>query len=326
VTSTFSSTSDKYRLTLGSKIISGADLTKKNLVKAPSDKKKDKAKLPPKEKKPSFSRNSRNNLIKAINSLSELPEFLITLSYPDGVSKDPKAWKRDLDRLNRRLKYQFPKSWWIWRIEPQTKSGKPHFHILGSTADSIKKIDFRQWLHPKWCKLVGLDPEEARAATRIQKVSGNEGKLERYFCKPERDTYKGYREGWTKLTNRWGKMNGANIPSVKLDTFEVDKTTLDEVKKLVLGSIQMQINVLQEEYDAMTNFTPHRDRHDMEKSIAAKKKHMYNIRFTGDFFSILDSEHISLIRQALESKHQTNTLRPDPSLSKIRTIPDIART
>ncbi|MGL1862676.1 MAG: hypothetical protein OCC46_09155 [Pseudodesulfovibrio sp.] len=308
MTSTLFSQSGKFRITLGSKIISGADLTKKNLVKSPSDKRKSKTDSPPKKKQPSFSRNSRNNLIKAINSLTELPEFLITLSYPDGVSSDPKEWKKDLNNLARRLKHRYPDSWWIWRIEPQTKTGKPHYHIIGSTADSITKDNFRQWLAPKWCKLVGLDPKEAKFTTRIQEVSGDEGKLERYFSKPERKTYKGYLEGWTKLTNRWGKVNKANIPSVDLDEFEVDQATMDETKELVLGSIQTQIDVLQKEYDSMSNFTPHRERQTIEKSIKAKKKHMYNIRFTGDFFSILDVEHIDLIRQTLEGKRKANIL------------------
>ncbi len=297
-----------YQLTLGPKIIVGADLTKKNILK------KAKATTLPRQPKtgkptePHFSRRSRNNLIKALNGLAELPDFLLTLSYPDGVGTDPKQWKADLDRLNRRLKYQFPESWWIWRIEPQGQSGKPHYHIVGSTGQRMDPYDLWKWLQERWCIIVRLDPKKDQFATDVKEIKGDNGKLERYVSVPEAGPYMGYREGWLKLTNRWGKMNGVNIPVAPLTSYRVCQTTLDEAKEVVFASVQSQIGELEIKLRSMTDTTAYRDRITLEKAIKGKKDYMYRIRFTGDFFSILAPEHIELIRMVLEHRKANGTL------------------
>ncbi|BCS87133.1 rolling circle replication-associated protein [Pseudodesulfovibrio sediminis] len=303
-----SSTSGGFRLSLSKRIIGGADLTKKSLRKKPSTSTTPKKTATPKTKTPTFSRRSRNNLIKAVNSLSELPQYFVTLSYPDGVSDDPKAWKSDLDNLNRRLRHHYPESWWMWRIEPQSKTGKPHYHIVGSTNVTMERIEFWRWLHDKWCKIVGLDPKKAQFATRVNRVKDGEGRLERYFCKVEGSSYGAYRQGWTDLTNRWGKVNAVKIPFEDLDTYEVGPVTLEKVKELVLGSIQTQVGELQDKLDGMGQFTAYKDRHKMERVIRNKKQHMYDIRYTGDFFSILDPDHINLIRQTLRDRRKAGTI------------------
>lgn len=308
VTSTKSSTSGSFRLSLSRRIIGGADLNKKNLKKRPSTTKTTKKQSTPKTKNPHFSPRSRNNLIKAINSLSELPQYFVTLSYPDGVNDDCKEWKRTLNNLTRDLRRQYPDSWWMWRIEPQSKTGKPHYHIVGSTNVTIERIEFWRWLHDKWCKVVGLDPKKAQFATRVNRVKGDEGRLERYFCKVEGSSYGKYREGWTNLKNRWGKMNKDNIPFEDLDVFEVGPVTLEKVKELVLGSIQNQVNTLKAKLDAMGQFTAYKDRYKLERAIKNKQQHKYDIRYTGDFFSILEPDHIDLIRQTLQDRRKAGTL------------------
>lgn len=298
----------KYRLTLGPRIIVGADLTKKNLIKR--TRKATQASRPRRRdvKEPSFSRRSRNNLIKLLNGLSEMPDFLLTLSYPDGVSIDPKNWKYGLDLLNRRLKYHFPDSWWVWRIEPQGQTGKPHYHVVGSTGSPCNAYDLWKWLQKQWCKIVKLNPKTDQFATDVKEVKGDSGKLERYISKRETGPYGQYREGWLKLTNRWGKLNGAKIPVADLDEYEVGQDALDEVKDMVLGSIKAQITELETRLTGMTSITPHKDRITIEKAIKGKKDYVYRIRFTGDFFSILDPDHIRLVKSFLDDRKANGLL------------------
>ncbi|MBU1229490.1 MAG: inovirus Gp2 family protein [Proteobacteria bacterium] len=297
-----------YQITLGPKIIVGADLTKKNILrkaKATAQPRQPKTRKPP---EPCFSDRSRNNLIKALNGLSELPEVLLTLSYPDGVGTDSKQWKADLDRLNRRLKYQFPESWWIWRIEPQGQSGKPHYHIVGSTGQRTDPYDLWKWLQERWCRIVGMDPKKDQFATNVKEIKGDSGKLDRYISAPETGPYMEYREGWLTLTNRWGKMNRENIPVAALTPYRLGQETMDEVKGMVLASVQSQIGELEDKLGTMTNTTAHRDRITLKKAIKGKKDYMYRIRFRGDFFSILAPEHIELIHKVLEHRKANGTL------------------
>ncbi|SKA96712.1 hypothetical protein SAMN02745704_02762 [Paucidesulfovibrio gracilis DSM 16080] len=298
----------RYRLTLGPKVIVGADLTKKNIIKKQKATGQTQPRKTRKPAMPCFSRRSRNNLIKLLNGLSEMPDFLLTLSYPDGVSTDPKVWKADLDRLNRRLKYQFPESWWIWRIEPMGKTGKPHYHLVGSTGQRIDALDLWRWLQKRWCKIVRLDPKKDEFATDVKEVQNDSGKLERYICKEETGPYKEYLEGWTNLTNRWGKMNAAKIPLAPLYDYELGQETLDDIKDMVLLSVQRQIDALEERLAAMTSTTPHKDRIAIKNAIKGKKAYMYRIRFTGDFFSILDPEHMKLIKMFLDDRKENGLL------------------
>lgn len=291
-----------YLLTLGPKIIVGADLDKKNLANKNKVKHQPQQPAKPKTKKPIFSRRSRNNLIKVLNGLSEMPDFLMTLSYPDSIGETPKEWKNDLDLLRRRLKYQYPQSWWVWRIEPQGKTGKPHYHIVGSTGEQTDQHELWQWLQQRWCKIVGLDPKQDQFATDVKEVEEDSGKLERYICKPETGPYNDYWDGWLKLTNRWGKINANNIPMADTTSFKVGQETLDDIKDMVLASIESQIRELEDKLGAMTLTTSHRDRHTIEKAIKGKKDYMYRIRFTGDFFGLLAPDHMKLIRMYLEDR------------------------
>jgi|GEM_PF-3011813 len=297
-----------YRLTLGPRIIVGADLAKKNLLKKAKSAAQARQPKARTSAEPSFSRRSRNNLIKALNGLAELPDFLLTLSYRDGVNTDPKQWKTDLDRLNRRLKYQFPESWWIWRIEPQGQTGKPHYHIVGSTGQRTDPHDLWKWLQERWCRIVGMAPKKDQFATNVKEIKGDSGKLERYISAPETGPYMEYREAWLNLTNRWGKMNGANIPLAALTSYEVGQETLGDIKDMVLGSIRTQIGELEGKLAAMTDTTAYRDRITLERAIKGKKNYIYRIRFTGDFFSILAPEHIELILKVLEHRKANGTL------------------
>ena len=53
-------------------------------------------------------------------------------------------------------------------------------------------------------------------------------------------------------------------------TFEVEQNTLDDIKDMVLASIESQIRELEAKLRAMTSTTPSSDRRTIEKSIRGK--------------------------------------------------------
>lgn len=89
-----------------------------------------------------FSKQSRRRLLYKIAGIrrdAELPNF-VTLTYPNEFPTLARA-KRDLKVFLQRLKYKFPNSSGIWKLEPQER-GAPHYHCLVWGVKEGPLLDF----------------------------------------------------------------------------------------------------------------------------------------------------------------------------------------
>ncbi|WP_207264425.1 hypothetical protein [Desulfovibrio sp. Huiquan2017] len=256
-----------------------------------------------------FKKRSRNKLIKAINDLTAQPELLVTLTYTDSVSEQPETWKRHLDNLRREMSRKHPQCWWVWRIEPQEQTGKPHFHLVGSLGDQTTCEDFWNWLHPTWCRVVGVDPKNAQFATTVKAISKDMEKLSRYMSKEESSgSYHGFREAWMKLTNRWGILGRNHAPLAPVIDYEVGPETLAGAKELVLGSIDSQMNALRDKLASSSPTTSFKDINKMKKSLSDKQELKNKITHLQDWFGILDADHVEAIKEYLEDRKAAGLL------------------
>lgn len=256
-----------------------------------------------------FKKRSRNNLIKVISDLAVQPELLLTLTYTDDVSHDPEAWKRHLDNIRRTMTRKHPQCWWVWRIEPQEQTGKPHYHLIGSLGDSTSSDDFWHWLHPHWCRIIGVDPKDAQFSTRVKSITTDMEKLSRYMTKHEDSSnYHGFRTAWEKLTNRWGILGRKYAPVSPVDEYEASPETVAEAKELILGSIETQMNALREKLSNATPTISLKDIRKMKRSISDKQALKNKINHLQDWFGILDADHVEVIKKYLEDRKKAGLL------------------
>ena len=261
----------------------------------------------PKQKE-GFTKRSRNKLIKAINDLTAQPELLVTLTYPDDVAGKPETWKRHLDNLRRELSRRHPLCWWVWRIEPH-EQGKPHYHMVGALGDTTSYEDFWTWLHPTWCRVVGVDPKPAQFATSVKPISTDMERISRYVSKEEHEKdYHGFREAWLKLTNRWGILGRSHAPLAPVVDYEVAPETLAGAKELVLGSIDSQMNALRDKLASSSPTTQFEDIRKMKKSLSDKQELKNKITHLPDWFGILDATHVEAIKDYLEDRKAAGQL------------------
>lgn len=261
------------------------------------------------KKSSGFKKKSRNNLIKVINDLTVQPELMLTLTYTDDVSHDPETWQRHLDNLRRTISRKFPQSWWVWRVEPQEQTGKPHYHIVGSLGDTMSSDDFWHWLHPHWCRIIGVDPKDAQFSTRVKAITTDMEKLSRYMTKHEdSNDYHGFGPAWEKLKYRWGIHGRNHVPLPPVAEYKASSETVAEAKELILGSIETQMNALREKLSNATATTSRKDIHKMKQSISDKQALKNKITHLQDWFGILDADHVEAIREYLEGRKKAGLL------------------
>lgn len=102
-----------------------------------------------------FSAGSRGRLIKKMLAWHEVPDTMVTLTYPDEAEVSP---KRDLDVLKKRMARAYPSVQGLWRIEwIARKSGDlqgvvmPHFHLILKTFDDpVQYEEFKAWIARAW--------------------------------------------------------------------------------------------------------------------------------------------------------------------------------
>lgn len=117
-----------------------------------------------------FSRGARKRMIELLAKMRN-PEHgsFITLTYPSTYPDSAQQWKRHLDTFLKRLKRAAPKSYGVWRIEPQER-GAPHFHLIVFNAPR-NILRFRQWTKLAWYQVVGSgDEKHLRAGCRIDVI------------------------------------------------------------------------------------------------------------------------------------------------------------
>jgi hypothetical protein len=300
--------STPFILRLGFRSVTGITPRKRGTKATPKPQKK--TKQPDTSKNEGgFKKRSRNKLIKAINDLTIQPELLVTLTYTDNVSEHPETWKRHLDNLRREMSRKHPQCWWVWRIEPQDQTGKPHYHLVGSLKDNTSSDDFLNWLHTTWCRVVGVDPKEAQYATTVKTISTDMERLSRYMSKKEHENdYHGFREAWLKLTNRWGILGRSHAPVAPMVDYRPSPETLAGAKELILGSIDSQMNSLRDKLAKASSTTSFEDIHKMKQSLTDKQALKNKISHLQDWFGILDADHVEAIRDYLEDRKKVGLL------------------
>jgi len=163
-----------------------------------------------------FSRKSRKRMIQELSKIrrDSLP-VMVTLTYPEAYSDNPKDWKNDLDNFLRRLARKFPRAAGVWKLEPQ-KRGAPHFHLLVWGAGYIELL---LWVSRAWFQVVKSgDIRHLHAGTRVEMVkslSGSRWYASKYLGK-EVDG-----EGWQYPGRWWGIFQREKLPYGELVNVEV---------------------------------------------------------------------------------------------------------
>lgn len=141
-------------------------------------------KYKPREIVKTFSRQSRNNLLKMLLSIdydAMGPPVFFTLTYPGEYSEDPKSWKRDFHSWVTRIAYKHPELCLIWRLEPQ-KRGAPHFSGFLWGWDELSTSEGREELSRTWYEVVGSgDKKHLRAGTQAILVSGPDRRRQIFY-------------------------------------------------------------------------------------------------------------------------------------------------
>ena len=187
------------------------------------------------ERKSSFGKASRKNLLDAFNQIDTRHDMLMcTLTFPDELpSNEWKQWKRMLDNWLKRLGRKYPLVSGAWRLEMKRRlSGSmmgefaPHFHLIlfdlwGSNAErGVSKYmiltEFRLWASASWAEVLGVD------AVRVNSdwVSGRKatGYVSRYVGKiPVEDA-----EQLPDVGRHWGWFNRSELPFSGVVKFVID--------------------------------------------------------------------------------------------------------
>lgn len=147
-----------------------------------------------------FSAASRRRMQKLLNSIDQhrarIP-VMITLTYHNDWSEDPRSWKDQLDAFRKRLERKLGKFSAIWRLEYQRR-GAPHFHLLcwfNNSPDPMSRNNklllevVRFYVPSMWWDVTGrTSPEHLNAGTRCElprSWKGANAYLSKYMAKPE---------------------------------------------------------------------------------------------------------------------------------------------
>jgi hypothetical protein len=145
-----------------------------------------------------LSRQARNRLLRTVRQV-DLERFpvdrwaFVTLTYPGaGAPDDPRAWKKQLQALRRRLeRWQASNGWdrWpmLWRLElKERKSGlavgtvQPHYHLIWILPTGLANREgiatLRAWVANAWNAVVAPgDNDHLRAGTQFDQVRTENG-------------------------------------------------------------------------------------------------------------------------------------------------------
>ena len=181
-----------------------------------------------------FSPRSRNNLLKKIFALSRYPSLFITLTYPKLYPADSKEWKRHLDNFYRSFKDKFPKSWFVWKLEPQ-KRGAPHFHLIGDLGAACNIVMLRQYIAALWYRTCDTgDIKHLKAGTQADYINDSINKIRSYVCKyvGKAETDCTYQE-WQHPGRFWGIIGRKNLPPFFSTIIEVSTKEYNQIKRFV---------------------------------------------------------------------------------------------
>ena len=131
-----------------------------------------------------FTRPSRNRLIREISSYGKLCPIFITLTYGSEYP-NAKESKKHLDRWWKRVAREFPHYWAVWKLEFQ-KRGAPHYHLLVYSKEEKPRIP-KEWISDSWSEVVG-DESIRKTGTRVESLRSHRGGIwyaTKYLAKVE---------------------------------------------------------------------------------------------------------------------------------------------
>ena len=154
-----------------------------------------------------FTRPSRNRLIREISSYGKLCPIFITLTYGSEYP-DAKGSKKHLDRWWKRVAREFPDYWAVWKLEFQ-KRGAPHYHLLVYSKEEKPRIP-KEWISDSWSEVVG-DESIRKTGTRVESLRSHRGGIwyaTKYLAKVENPS-----NGKDSERPESGKQDGTQSPS-----------------------------------------------------------------------------------------------------------------
>ena len=102
-----------------------------------------------------FSRKSRKNLLRLVNELEPSDcYYFVTLTYRQWEDDNAKLWHYQLKRIFEGLRFSYPTSSGVWRLEFQKRKA-PHFHILLHVPQKPEASDLRERIKTLWCRILG---------------------------------------------------------------------------------------------------------------------------------------------------------------------------
>lgn len=145
------------------------------------------------------SKASRRRLRDLVFNLQPM-RALVVLTYPDSFPVDGTKAKRDLGVLCKWLVRQEIN--YLWVLEFQSKTGKPHFNLL------LTSMVDKEALKAKWAQVVGSgNAEHAVVGARVEYIR-NQFALASYLCRGEQ---KAVPEGFTNVGKFWGKSRNLKV-------------------------------------------------------------------------------------------------------------------
>lgn len=147
-------------------------------------------------------------MLNAINQRRHSIPLFTHLTYPDEFPRDPRIWKKHLERLRSRLVRRYGQVPIVWRLEFQVrKSGNnagqvaPHFHLL--MFGGLDRADVIEWISDAWYEIVGSgDRRHFWAGTRVEELRswrGGIGYAAKYVAKVEE-----LQAGYEEVGRVWG--------------------------------------------------------------------------------------------------------------------------
>ena len=190
-----------------------------------------------------MSAGSRARLMGKILAWHDVPNVMLTLTYPDEPANDP---KRDLKNFKMRLARNYPAVTGVWRMEiVPRKSGQlrgvfmPHFHLILHVPDGVDYERFKRDASEMWTSVCRKDfwtPRNAelhkRRGTDCQRIRSAQGALSyasKYIAKEDKAES-------IEAGRSWGLIGKPNM--TRIAVIEIPRLWRDELAHKVCLAIR----------------------------------------------------------------------------------------
>lgn len=254
-------------------------------------------KTPAPSSRTKFTSRSRLSLQKSLNEirLSKRPTHYIVLTCM--YSQNPKDWKRAVTNLRRRFVAKFPRSWFFWRLMPETQRGVPILHLLGRLEDDIPLNELQRLVTRWWGKIHDQGWLNGSGVVLAQEVSGSPEKLFRKMgCEEPTTHHTSYFESWGKLGKRWAVWNEKNVPYDVVEEITVKHDCHHEIKRVLLDAVEQDIREIETRLHGTTSAYEHTMLMD---SLNGKRRYLNKLAAMDDNLIFLNREYMNLVKETI---------------------------